>query len=245
MLKTLFTGRQLWTTLLVIAGAALCCRLGIWQLDRLAQRHGQNARIDARMAQPPMPLTGAPVDPDALDYRQVEVSGVYDSSGEIVLRNRALDGVPGVHIITPLRLHGNNAAVLVDRGWVSLDQSSPEARRAFAEPGEIVVQGVARRSQEDEGGPQDPPLGLGQLRRDTWFRVNIPQIEQQVGYRLLPVFIEQQPTPGASKLPRRIATTDLGEGPHLSYTIQWFAFAAILLVGYPAFVYQRRRRPSV
>jgi surfeit locus 1 family protein len=245
MLKILFTGRQLWATLLVIASAAVCCRLGIWQLDRLAQRRAQNAWIDARMAAPPMQLTGAPVDPNALDYRQVEVRGVYDPSVEIVLRNRALEGVPGVHIITPLRLHGNNAAVLVDRGWVPLDHSSPEARRAFAEPGEIVVQGVARHSEEDAGGPQDPPLAAGQLRRDSWFRVNIRQIEQQVGYKLLPVFIEQQPTPGAPKLPRRIPTTDLGEGPHLSYTIQWFAFAAILLVGYPAFVYQRRRRPSV
>jgi len=33
MLKVLFTGRRLWATLLVIAGALGLCRLGIWQLD--------------------------------------------------------------------------------------------------------------------------------------------------------------------------------------------------------------------
>ncbi|HEX9441254.1 MAG TPA: SURF1 family protein [Roseiflexaceae bacterium] len=250
MLKLLFTGRQLWVTLLVIAGAALCCRLGIWQLERLAQRHAQNALIAARMAQPAIPLTGALANPDALDYRRVEARGVYDPVQEIVLRNRALDGAPGVHIITPLRLSGSDAVVLVDRGWAPLERASPDERRAFAEPGEVVVQGIARRSQENAGGPADPPLGPGQTRRDEWFRVDIPRIAQQAGYKLLPIFIEEQPAPGdqpglsdgESDLPRRVATTDLGEGPHLSYTIQWFSFAVILLVGYVAFTYQRLRR---
>src|SRR5439155_25549812 len=133
MLKTLFTGRQLRMTLLVLVGVAILCRLGIWQLDRLAQRRAQNARIDTRMAAPAMPLTSAAVDPDALDYRRVELRGVYDPTQEIVLRNRSLDGVPGVHLITPLRLSGSDKAVLVDRGWVPLTQSSPEARRTLVE----------------------------------------------------------------------------------------------------------------
>jgi surfeit locus 1 family protein len=250
MLKLFFTGRQLWVTLLVIAGAALCCRLGIWQLERLAQRRAQNALIAARIAQPAIQLTGELADADALDYRRVEARGVYDPVQEIVLRNRALDGAPGIHIITPLRLSGSDAVVLVDRGWAPLDRASPEARRAFAEPGEVVVQGIARRSQENAGGPPDPPLGSGQTRRDAWFRVDIPRIAQQAGYKLLPIFIEEQPAPGdqpglsdgEGDLPRRVATTDLGEGPHLSYTIQWFSFAVILLVGYVAFIYQRLRR---
>jgi surfeit locus 1 family protein len=248
MLRLFFTGRRLWLTLLVIAGVLTCCRLGIWQLDRLAQRRAQNATITARMAQPALPLDSRALDPQALDYRHVEVRGVYDPAQEIVLRNRALDGAPGVHVLTPLRLSEGNAsttsalAVLVDRGWLPLERSSPEARRAYAaEPGEVVVQGVARRSQDTAGGPQDPPLAAGQTRRDAWFRVDIQQIEQQTGYTLLPVFVEQQPAPGDPPLPRRVPTADLGEGSHLSYTIQWFSFAAILLVGYVAFVYKRLR----
>jgi surfeit locus 1 family protein len=249
MLTLLFAGRRRWMTLLVIAGTLLCGRLGIWQLDRLAQRRALNASIDARMAQPPLPLTSAPLDPEALDYRQVEVRGVYDPSQEIVLRNHELDGLPGIDVVTPLRLSqggsptasGPAVAVLVDRGWLPLDRSSPEARRAFDRPGEVVVRGIARRSQEGSGGPREPPLGPGQTRRDAWFRLDIPRIEQQVGYKLLPLFIEAQPAPGDAALPRPTPTTDLGEGPHLGYAIQWFAFALILLVGYPAFLYQRVR----
>jgi surfeit locus 1 family protein len=245
MLRLFFTGRRLWLTLAVVAGAIVCCRLGIWQLDRLAQRRAQNTLISVRMVQPALPLDGSALDPQALDYRRVEVRGVYDSAQEIVLRNQALDGAPGVHVLTPLRLSAAGTpalAVLVDRGWLPLERSSPDDRRAYAaEPGEVVVQGIARRSQ-DAGGPQDPPLAAGQTRRDAWFRIDIPQIEPQTGYTLLPIFIAQQPAPGDPPLPQRIPIADLGEGPHLGYAFQWFAFATILLVGYPALVYQQMRR---
>jgi surfeit locus 1 family protein len=245
MLQLFFSGRRLWLSLLAIAGVALCCGLGVWQLDRLAQRQVRNATIDARMALPPLPLGAAPADPDALDYRHVEARGVYDPEQEIVLRTRALDGAPGVHVITPLRLSGSDAAVLIDRGWLPMELSAPVARRPYAEPGELVVQGIARRSQADEGGPAEAPLLPGQTRRDAWFRVDIAQIERQAGYRLLPVFIEQQPAPRDPALPRRTTTTDTGPGPHLSYAIQWFSFAGILLMGYPALVLRRARRGAI
>jgi surfeit locus 1 family protein len=198
------------------------------------------------MAQPALTLAGAAIDPDALEYRRVEVRGVYDPAQEIVLRNRELDGTPGVHVLTPLRLSGSNIAVLVDRGWLPRDQAGQAARKAFAAPpGEAVVTGIARRSQEDMGGPQDPPLGPERPRLDAWFHVKISSIQQQAGYPLLPIFIEQQPAPGDPELPRRVATADLGEGPHMGYAVQWFAFAIILVVGYIAFIYtQTQRAPN-
>jgi surfeit locus 1 family protein len=246
MIRTLFTGRRLWTTLLVMVGALILGRLGIWQLDRLAQRRAFNSSLNTRMAQPGLTFTGAPIDPDALEYRRVAVRGVYDPAQEIVLRNRELDGTPGVHILTPLRLSGSDIAVLVDRGWVPRDQADPAARAAFAAPpGEVLVTGIARRSQDESaGGPQDPPVGLDRTQLDAWFHVDTARIQQQTGYPLLSLFLEQQPAPGDPALPRRVATTDLGEGPHLSYAVQWFAFAIILVVGYIAFIYTQTRRVS-
>jgi surfeit locus 1 family protein len=235
MFKDLFRGRRLWMTLLVFAGVAILCRLGIWQLDRLAQRRAINATIAARMSDPPAPLTKALAEMDAQEYRRVEARGVFDSSHEIVQRNRALDGAPGVHVLTPLRLSGSDATVLVDRGWIPQGESTPEARQAYAAPtGEVLVHGQIRRSQENVGAPFDPPFGPERPRLDAWFHVDITRIAQQTGYPLLPVFIEQLPAPGDPALPRRDPTTDLGEGPHLSYAIQWFSFALILLVGYLA-----------
>jgi surfeit locus 1 family protein len=243
MIRQLFTGRQLWMTLLVIIGALILGRLGIWQLDRLAQRRAFNSSLNTRLAQPALKLANAAIDPAALEYRRVEVRGVYDPAQEIVLRNRELDGTPGVHILTPLRLSGSDTAVLIDRGWIPREKADPAARSAFTTPaGELLVSGIARRSQENVGGPQDPPLGPDRKRLDAWFHVDTTRIQQQTGYLLLPIFIEQQPTPGDPALPRRVATVDLGEGPHMGYAVQWFAFASILVVGYVAFIYSQTRR---
>ncbi len=244
MLKTLFTGRRLLMTLLVVVGVGVLCRLGIWQLDRLAQRRATNALINGRMAEPAVPLAAASANPAELEYRRVELRGTYDPDQEMVLRSRALDGIPGVHILTPLRLSGSDAAVLVNRGWVPMAQAAPEARRALAEPGEVVVQGVVRLSQEEQGAPHDLPLGPDRPRLDAWFRVNIPRIQQQISYPLLPVFVQIQPAPGDPLLPRRIPVTDLGEGSHFGYAVQWFAFALILLVGYLSFTYQQLHKPA-
>jgi surfeit locus 1 family protein len=247
MLRTFFSGRQLWMTLLVIVGALVLGRLGIWQLDRLAQRRAFNTSLNTRMAQPAIALTGAATDIDALEYRRVEVRGVYDPTQEIVLRNRELNGVAGVHVLTPLRISGSDMAMLVDRGWIPREQADPAARSGFAAPpGELLISGIARRSQDESaGGPQDPPLGPDRKRLDAWFHVDTARIQQQIGYPLMPIFIEQQPAPDAPVLPRRVVTTDLGEGPHLGYAIQWFGFAIILVVGYIAFVSTQARRQKM
>jgi surfeit locus 1 family protein len=244
MLRELITGRRLWLTLLVVAGVALCVRLGFWQLDRHQQRASENARIAEGLRQPPLTLDAATPNPHALDYRPVTARGIFDPSQEILLRNRSLGGATGYHLITPLRL-ADGTAVLVDRGWVPLAANDPTQRRMFAPPpGEVTITGVARQAQIYRGGPKDPPLGPERLRLDSWFRVDIPRIQQQVSYPLLPVFVQQQPEPGNSpSLPRPIPVEDLGLGSHLGYTLQWFSFAVVLLVGYIALM--RRQLKSV
>lgn len=249
MIKHFFRGRQLVFTLLVIIGALVMGRLGIWQLDRLAQRQAINSAIQARRAEPPVPLTPELAADTTQEYRRVEITGIFDTAQEVVLRNRTLDGATGVHVLTPLRFTspaGTPLTVLVDRGWLPNTFASATARAPYAAPGgEVLIIGQIRRSQEDFGGPADPPFTAERPRLDAWFRVDIPRITQQVGYPLLPIFVEQLPSANDAELPRPDPLTDLGQGPHLGYAIQWFAFAVILLVGYIAFIVQRQRRADV
>jgi surfeit locus 1 family protein len=236
MILMLFRGRRLLMTFAVLLGAGLLCSLGVWQWNRHIERDARNARIDARLALPPVTLDGSQVDPQQLDYRPVSVRGTYDSTQEVLLRNRSYDGVTGYHLLTPLHITGSDQSVLVDRGWIPLTQSAPEARRAFAVTGDVQLTGVARASQSSLAGPPDPPFSADRPRLDAWFRVDIDRIQQQVGYRLLPVFVELQPASDVPAqpptLPQPSRTANTGPGSHLSYTLQWFSFAIILVVGY-------------
>ncbi len=240
MLRFLFSGRRLIFTLVVIVGFGMLCRLGLWQWDRHLQRSALNAQIEAGLTQPPLDLTTFAGDPAQLDYRRVTISGQYDAAGEILLRNRSYDGTTGYHLVAPLRLADGRAA-LIDRGWIPYADGGRTRRAAFAPPqGTVTVVGVARRSQTS-GGPPEQVVALGE-RRDAWFRLDTAEIGRQLGYDLLPVFVEVQPSDDARVLPQPVKTEDLGLGSHLGYTLQWFSFAIILVGGYLAVSYRQLRQ---
>ncbi len=217
---------------LVVAAAAVMVGLGIWQLQRLVERRALNTEIRARMAQAPVALarqTG-----QLPEYTPILAQGVYDFANEIVLRNRAHDEAPGVHVLTPLRLAAGDTAVLIDRGWIPYIQADAAGRAPLDGPkGVVTVTGIARSSQARTFAllPADPTAGPTAPRLDAWFWVNIPQIQGQMPYPLLPFFVEAAPVADQSILPISGYDIDLSDGPHLSYAVQWFAFTAILLAG--------------
>lgn len=216
--------------------------LGFWQLGRLQDRRAENVIVAERLAQPPLDLNrlaaeapgatpGAPP-----EYQPVVAAGAYDFKQEIVLRNRAYLDSPGVRVLTPLRLHGSEAAVLVDRGWVPYELAEAGLRQPFQAPtGPVTVTGIVRPSQQRQYDflPGDPTLSPDMPRLDAWFWLDVDQIQGQVPYPLLPFYVEAAPDPAADPLALPIAgyEVDLSNGPHLSYAVQWFAFAAILVGG--------------
>ncbi len=236
-LPRLVVGRQWrWLTLGVVVLALLMVRLGIWQLDRLAERRAENALIKERQNAPTLVLTGQPIDIEANEFRRVIVAGEFDPSHEVVLRNRSLNGVPGMHLLTPLRIAGSEQWVLVDRGWVPLQLATPEERQQFAVTAPVQIEGYLRKPQAriSRFSPQDQQPAGGWL--DAWFRPDVERIAQQMPYPLMPFYIEQKPSQATNDLPHPQPNINLSEGSHLGYAIQWFAFTIILLGGYAALV---------
>jgi surfeit locus 1 family protein len=247
IIKKMFSRRWLLATLLVIVGVAVLARLGKWQLDRLAQRRTFNARVQAQIDAPALNINTAAAQDDltTLEYRKVTVVGEYDFSQQVALRNQVEGDQWGVHLITPLRIQGTNTAVLVDRGWIPAQDFESGDWSKFNEPGVVTVKGVIRYSQSKaEIGPRsDPTLAPGQTSLNAWNFVNIERIGQQVTTPILPVYIQESPDPAWTGQPVRTQPQlDLSEGPHLSYAIQWFAFALLLAGGYPFFILHQERK---
>lgn len=222
-----------WATLLIIAGMAFLARLGFWQLDRLQERRAFNAMVAERWQQTPFDLQheALPANLEEMGYRRVEVgNGYFDYANQIALSNQpGRNGEVGIQVVTPYVLD-DGRAVLVSRGWVP-DYLADEANWANLEEeagSTDVVVGLLQRSQELEGAL--PPA----TAQKAWYTLNIPQIQRQMPYELLPVFILQLPdaAQGVEEYPLRSEPIALDEGSHFSYAIQWFMFAAILGFGY-------------
>jgi len=237
--QLLVSQRWRWITVGVVLLALVLLRLGWWQLDRLNQRQALNQVLAERLAVEPVPLTGQSVNVETDEYRRFIVQGEYDYTHEVVLRNRTRAEIPGVEVLTPLRIAGSDQSVLINRGWLPLQQATQEARQRLNQPGQVTVEGILRKPQTRIGtlSPQDLQPAGGRL--EAWFRPDVARIANQVPYALLPFYLEQVAEPNATVLPRPQPIEALETGPHLSYAIQWFSFCAILLGGYAALVVTR------
>lgn len=245
IIKRMFSGRNWLLTLIVVAAVAVCVWAGFWQMDRREQKRQLNHLLAERWDAPPFDLTqGAlPADLAELEYRRVLVTGVFDYEHQVILRNDTRDGVPGINLITPLRLP-DGRAILVARGWVPVSQSGPEYWPNYVEPADLHIVGLIKQSQTLPAASQpDGP-------QTEWFRVDVAAIQRQIPYELMPAFLALLPEPGRSPyvLPARTPPPALlDEYMHVGYTIQWFSFAAIFAFGYFQLLRiqeRRSRRPA-
>jgi surfeit locus 1 family protein len=234
---------------------AVCVRLGIWQLDRLAERRAMNARTAASFDAEPTDIT-AILDRPAPQFRRVTIRGSYDFDSEIVLVNRSRDGAPGVNLLTPLRVPGHDTAVLVNRGWVYSPDGASVDRVRWREAADMagtayVLQPTFAPSATTGRGPLDSTRRL--LRVDT-VRIAASIPYPVASYQLV---LLAGGTPGESlgtyatgaasegSTPVRLPPPALDEGPHKSYAIQWFSFATIVIVGTGALLWNERTRARI
>jgi surfeit locus 1 family protein len=229
---------------LVLMIAAVCVRLGFWQLDRLEQRRARNTAVRAAQAQRPLTLdaatfAAASANPQALEWRPVEAAGTFHHAGDLLLRGRGREGRPGVHLVSPLVL-ADGRVVMVNRGWLPAADAATASTDAFRTSGPVRITGVLRpmEASADRGLP-----AAGRADGDsTWRRIDLGVARDRSPGAVLPLYLQRLPAaadgpspPLAEPLP------ELSQGNHLSYAVQWFSFATIAVVGLVIVVRKRRR----
>ena len=204
--------------------------LAMWQLDRHQQRKDFNATLVQRFDAPIRPLdellqSGDPAD---IEWMPTALTGTYIQGEDVSLVNVSQNGAAGYDAITPLLL-GNGKVVLVNRGFLPLVAEFPSAPS-----GEVSILGRIRATSERRtGAVSDPATGeLAEVQR-----IDIARLQQQIDGELVPVYVQLlKSTPSEATSLSTIVDPEFGNGPHLSYVIQWILFALCAAGGWVALV---------
>lgn len=226
--------------------AVLVC-LGFWQLHRHGERQDANARIRSAMSRPPVDLSELvpAVAGDAVgsrgraaalpDYSVVTAVGVYLPDHEVLIGHRSYRGRPGMWLATPLELRGagleggDGGVVLVVRGWVPRRGGTAGGDRDAAPPGgRVEVTGLAFASLEGGRVAVTGPDGRPELSK-----VDLDRFEEVSGLEVSDIWLQlSEQVPPQPELPVPVPSPELGDGPHLSYAVQWFFFFTGTVVVY-------------
>lgn len=209
--------------------AMTCAALGIWQLSRRAEALTEIARIDNNYNAQAVPVEQILNQNDRFDeqykWKIVTLLGHYLVDDEVLIRNRPFGGTVGFEVLTPFQLDSGKL-FFVNRGWVppKSDGSAPTVPPPSTEYLTVQVRlkvgegRIAGRTASDNGkqlGTIDLPALAESLQKDSYTQA----------YGLL-VYASVPALP-----PFPAAAPERDEGPHLSYSFQWFVFALLGFVG--------------
>ena len=221
-------------TVAMLLFVALTLSLSRWQAHRAAEKRELQARMEARLAEPPLVLTGMVPGEEPLLFRHVRAAGEWIAGAQVFIDNQVVGERAGFYVVTPLRLRGSRDVVLVNRGWIERTSSYPAAPDVAVPAGPVEVEGIATV----------PPRRFIELSPDTvtgnvWQNLQIARYGQAMRLPVLPVVIlDEHPPAGLAPVREE---PDTGIARHIEYEYTWLAFAATALVLW--FVLNLKRKP--
>ncbi|MBM4194228.1 MAG: SURF1 family protein [Gemmatimonadetes bacterium] len=227
--------RRIVTLLITLSVAAVCIRLGFWQVGRLREKQAYNQLLTERLGMATLAAALLPGDTGVGRYRRATLTGAADYPREIAWGPRMRNGSPGVHFLTPVPFGGGDSAILVDRGWAySADARTTDFGR-WREGDSISASGYTETWVQPCGaGAQGPlPPTCGDSVQRLLRRLDRTAAERLVGRPLAPYILMQTSDSAlrADSVPVRVGLPAFDEGPHRGYAFQWFAFAAVAIAG--------------
>jgi surfeit locus 1 family protein len=239
---------QRWLMLGVAAvGVAVTFSLGMWQLGRAAEK---TALQDAKQQQSDQVVLDGrtlgtardePQQRQALIHRRMLLRGQWLAEHTVFLENRQMNGKPGFFVMTPLKLEGTGAVVLVQRGWAQRSFTDRTALPVLQTPvGLVEVQGHLAPWPSrlyDFGGAETGPIRQN---------LDLTAYRQETGLSVLEISLLQSGTASEGLL-REWPLVASGVAKHHGYAFQWFGLSgliALLYVWFQIVQPRRQKRPA-
>ena len=202
----------------------LCLVAADWQYTRGVDRQARNNVIEERIARPAIDLGARDAILGNNEWQIVSTNGRFDSTQQILLRNRYWEGKYGYEVLT-LFTSSSGEKFWVDRGWVKAGETAttpPEVTRVPET--EVSITG---RLRLDSSLPRGSFFALPASGQGLVSELNAQsQMDTEKFYIDLLSGSDPSLTPAApAQLP------PLSDGPHKAYALQWLFFGGLIVYG--------------
>jgi cytochrome oxidase assembly protein ShyY1 len=204
----------------------LCIWAAQWQFNRGLDRQARNDAIEENTARPAQPLAALASDIAANEWQTTTITGTFDITQQILLRNRYFEGVYGFQLLTRFE-SVDGKSFWVDCGWV---KAGPNALTPPVIPelptNQVAIEG---RLRLDSSLPRGAFFALPSDGSGGLISQANAQSQSQVSEKFyIDLLRGNQPelTPAVpAELP------ELSDGPHMAYALQWVFFGGLVVYG--------------
>jgi surfeit locus 1 family protein len=215
---------SIFKTIVALGLVFLCLIAADWQYTRGVDRQARNNIIEERIARSPIELSSRDAVLDNNEWQSITTSGRFDSTQQILLRNRYWEGKYGYEVLT-LFTNTSGEKFWVDRGWVKAGATATTPPEVTAVPtGDVSITG---RFRLDSSLPRGSFFALPATGEGLVSELNAQsQLDTEKFYIDLLSGSEASLTPAApAQLP------PLSDGPHKAYALQWLFFGGLITYG--------------
>jgi cytochrome oxidase assembly protein ShyY1 len=204
----------------------LCIWAAQWQFNRGIDRQARNDAIEENTGRPAQPLAALAGDVAAHEWQTTTITGTFDTTQQILLRNRYFEGVYGFQLLTRFE-SADGKSFWVDCGWV---KAGPNALTPPVIPelptDQVAIEG---RLRLDSSLPRGAFFALPSDGSGGLISQANAQSQSQVSEKFyIDLLRGNQPglTPAVpAELP------ELSDGPHMAYALQWVFFGGLVVYG--------------
>lgn len=232
--------------LLTVLGTVVLCGLGVWQLERMQEKHAYIGRLTTQAAGAPAPMPPsadwAKLDAGQVDLTHVVARGSYIDDHVAGVRTTIAAGPPGTRqlsgfgrwIFQGFRLE-DGGVILVNRGFV------PENRLGQIGPvsGAGTIRGFLRAPEtRNSFTPEDLPAIREFFTRDP------AAIAASLNLPAAPFYLEAEREGDGLTPPAGVDVRELIDripDNHLQYALTWFGLALTLIGVFGAYAWQARK----
>jgi surfeit locus 1 family protein len=223
-------------TVVALLAVALFVRLGFWQWHRGRDSEARWQGF-ARGAGEALPLHSGALASVPL-YQRVSVGGTLDAQHQFLIEYRSYQGRPGYEVLTPLTRAGA-LTLLVDRGWVPFTGSRAQLPEVSLDTHAPVT--LTGRS----GVLPSPGLALGRAPpTGAWPKVtafpSMADLASALGTALEPRILLLDPAAPHGYV-RDWQPPGMSPLGHFSYAIQWWSFAALVVLAWTVMALRGKR----